>query len=572
MAKFESLKVVSYPEGWGPTPGLDLAEVGLNLNVPLQDFEFPAMETFMAGRVGKVCDFSLAGQKWQEQRAAKGKGKHKGQVLAPAKKDEDGFALVDNRVSKVVGGRGRGFGGKGKGRSKGKFQANYQEGILGQKSKPFYGTNLQKNKKGKGKGKSQINQSYKEWSFSLKNEHNWNLMREIQLPALSKLQINAKEVKCEDLFWCGRLHAYNKEYDRITVKGEKHVKRFEDVTFFNVSAQHDPVLLEIMQEDEGITVVATHHVLSVLMAAARSVYSWDVVVTKIGGNKLFFDKRDDTIIDFLTVNETAREPPSAESPDSMNSPNNLSREATCINQNFSQMMLDYGQKPQPMDRENPFEEEGLNFAASGAFRYRKITLPGNPKDGNEFNAAPVSVAVQTAVNCANPDKRGSYISLKALNEFDPKANYSWRNSLETQRGAVLATELKNNAFKLGRWTAEAVLAGCDIMKIGYASRIRTNDPWSHSVLGVQTYNTDSFAEQIGMSRNNAFGILRNLIDIMMTYEDGKYLIMKDPTKPVLQIYSVAWDTFDEPEDDEEEEEEELHELDEDGNVVPDVAR
>merc|ERR1719235_946970 len=135
------------------------------------------------------------------------------------------------------------------------------------------------------------------------------------------------------------------------------------------------------------------------------------------------------------------------------------------------------------------------------------------------------------------------VSVKALNEFDPKLNYSWRNALETQRGAVLATELKNNAFKLGRWTAQAILAGCHVMKIGYASRVRPNDPWSHSILGVQTYQTDGFGEQIGMTRNNAYGILRSIIDTIMSYEDGKYLVMKDPTKPVMRIYGVPWEAF-----------------------------
>lgn len=162
---------------------------------------------------------------------------------------------------------------------------------------------------------------------------------------------------------------------------------------------------------------------------------------------------------------------------------------------------------------------------------------------------------------------GGLVSVKALNEFDPKPNYAWRTHLESQRGACLATELKNNAFKLGRWTAQAILAGCDTMKIGYVSRQVPSDPWSHSVLGVQTYHTDGFAEQIGLTRNNMFGILRNIIDLVMSWEDGKYLILKDPTKSVMRMYEVPWDTF--GEEDEavgDEEEEEDPELDEDGNV------
>merc|ERR1719263_1871263 len=134
---------------------------------------------------------------------------------------------------------------------------------------------------------------------------------------------------------------------------------------------------------------------------------------------------------------------------------------------------------------------------------------------------------------------------------------------------ILATELKNNAFKRGRGTAQAILGGCDVMKIGYASRNEPKNPWSHSVLGVQTHITDKFAEQIGMHRNNVFGILRSIINMVMSWEDGKYLLIKDPIKPVMRIFEVPWETFQEDDGDvEEEEEDEGEDVDENGNVAP----
>lgn len=167
-----------------------------------------------------------------------------------------------------------------------------------------------------------------------------------------------------------------------------------------------------------------------------------------------------------------------------------------------------------------------------------------------------------------PGTDAGYISVKALNEFDAKASNAWRMTLESQRGAILANEVKNNAFKLGRWTAQAMLSGCDTIKIGYVSRQRNNDPWNHTVLGVQTHVTDNFAEQIGLTRNNLFGILRCIIDTVMEWPDGKYLMLKDPTKAILRIYDVPWDTFNDAEEAETEEEEDDQELDEDGNAVP----
>jgi Eukaryotic translation initiation factor 3 subunit 7 (eIF-3) len=62
-------------------------------------------------------------------------------------------------------------------------------------------------------------------------------------------------------------------------------------------------------------------------------------------------------------------------------------------------------------------------------------------------------------------KRGEkqYMTAYALNEWDSKlagAN-EWRQKIDSQRGAVLATELKNNSAKLAKWTAQSIIAGAD---------------------------------------------------------------------------------------------------------------
>lgn len=61
----------------------------------------------------------------------------------------------------------------------------------------------------------------------------------------------------------------------------------------------------------------------------------------------------------------------------------------------------------------------------------------------------------------------------------------WRQKLENQRGAVLATELKNNANKLAKWTAAALISGADMIKLGYVSRSNLRDNHNHTVLGTQ---------------------------------------------------------------------------------------
>ena len=67
---------------------------------------------------------------------------------------------------------------------------------------------------------------------------------------------------------------------------------------------------------------------------------------------------------------------------------------------------------------------------------------------------------------------------KILNEFDHKAQGSggaldWRTKLAGQRGAVVATEMKNNSCKLARWTMQSIMAKADVMKLGYALFIQS---------------------------------------------------------------------------------------------------
>merc|ERR1719174_3188918 len=122
---------------------------------------------------------------------------------------------------------------------------------------------------------------------------------EVALGELAKCQIDHRNVSLEDLKWCGTLHSYNRDMDRIMVRTETRLRRFEDVNFFNVSTMEDPHLQELIKE-EDVTVIATDHILAALSAASRSQYSWDLIVTKAEG-KIIIDKRDGAPLDFVTV-------------------------------------------------------------------------------------------------------------------------------------------------------------------------------------------------------------------------------------------------------------------------------
>lgn len=139
-----------------------------------------------------------------------------------------------------------------------------------------------------------------------------------------------------------------------------------------------------------------------------------------------------------------------------------------------------------------------------------------------------------------------------MDEIDAKLvnGVDWRQKLDSQRGAVLATELKNNSNKLAKWTLQAMLAGADLIKLGYVSRKHAKDSFNHVILGTQQYKPKEFATHINLNVSNSWGILKAVIDLTLGLDEGRYLLMKDPNKQVVRLYSIPVDAFDpaEPDD------------------------
>ena len=65
-------------------------------------------------------------------------------------------------------------------------------------------------------------------------------------------------------------------------------------------------------------------------------------------------------------------------------------------------------------------------------------------------------------------EKDEFITVRAINEWDSKSSggMDWRQRLDTQRGAVFATELKNNNCKLAKWTTSALLSGSTSLRLG----------------------------------------------------------------------------------------------------------
>eukprot|EP00096_Caligus_rogercresseyi_P010582 TRINITY_DN390_c0_g1_i1.p1 TRINITY_DN390_c0_g1~~TRINITY_DN390_c0_g1_i1.p1 ORF type:complete len:573 (-),score=218.77 TRINITY_DN390_c0_g1_i1:166-1884(-) len=555
--RFDISKVQYNPMGWGPS------------SIPPQFKDMPYQPFSKSDRLGKISDWT--GNTYSDRRHVM---KYNSQFGAGGttyayyhEEDENSFQLVDtSRMTRPLYGRGRYFRGRGGGGGMNNFRsgggnmrwANNKNNMGGGGS----GGGLQVLSKAQMNKERERIRQVRKWQRGRQNYNkpvqikqressvtvkgDWTVIEEIEKVQLGKLSLPTVE-EPEDLLRCGTLEFYNKVYDRVNVKNEKPLKRINRV-FHTVTTTDDPVIRKLSKSHPEANVFATDIILATLMCANRSVYSWDIVVQKIG-DKIFLDKRDNTEFGLLTVSETAAEPPQDET-GSLNSPQNLALEATFINHNFSQQVLkpESESKVHKFEEENPFwspDEEGE--VASVGYRYRMWTL------GNNIRL--IARCEHDAV-IQGPNNEIQYMNIKALNEWDSKhsGNVDWRQKLDTQRGAVLANELKHNACKLAKWTVQALLVGSDLLKFGYISRYNVKDTSRHVILGTQHFKPSEFANQINLSMDNAWGIVRCIVDLVMAQKDGKYLIVKDPNKPVLRLYDIPDNTFESEEDTDESDE------------------
>ncbi|RMD44151.1 hypothetical protein DV735_g958, partial [Chaetothyriales sp. CBS 134920] len=459
-----------------------------------------------------------------------------------------------------------------------------QQGGRGQQQNQFYDNRGGRGGRGRRFGWRDYDKPQRHRDASVNIRPDWVMREEIDFNRLTKL--NLETDSGEDVDSYGFLYYYDRSYDKPPVKNTERKLGSLDRAAYNVTTSADPIIQELAEKDEA-TIFATSDILSMLMCATRSVYSWDLVIVK-QGSKIFLDKRPDSSIDLVTVNENAADAPlEADSantpnqqqtgvkPDSINTPHNLAMEATIINHNFALQTVIESSKVE-FAHPNPFynASEETDPLASKAYKYRRFDL------SLERDEEPLHLIVRTELDAVvknNISGEDQFLLIKALNEFDHKAQgaggaLDWRTKLVSQRGAVVATEMKNNSCKLARWTTQAILAKADQIKLGFVSRQNPKSAANHIILGVMGYKPREFANQMNLGLSNGWGIVRTIVDLVRGIdakqqqqggeEDGasntagaassstdkKFVLVKDPNKPVIRLYEVPMSTFDEDDD------------------------
>ncbi|KAK5150388.1 eukaryotic translation initiation factor 3 subunit D [Cryomyces antarcticus] len=471
--------------------------------------------------------------------------------------EENTFSLVDNTRTTKTRGFGRGGGTVFRGR--GQRGAQTQRGGRGtfQRVGGQGGQQGYDSRGGRGGGRGGRRFGWKDYDKPQRNRDasvvakpDWKLLEEIDFARLMKLNLETSEG--EDIDNYGFLYYYDRTFDKQpgAPTSQRKLNIIERAAY-NVTTSDDPVIQELAEKDEA-TIFATDNILSMLMCAPRSVYSWDLVINR-QGNKIYIDKRDGSNLDMVTVNENAAEAPmetTESTKDAINSPQALMMEATRINYMFpNQTVIESETSKREMQNPHPFYNpaEESDPPASKSYKYRRFDLSLEKDD------EPLHLIVRTELDAVvknNINGDDQYLTIKALNEFDNKAQGSggaldWRTKLASQRGAVVATEMKNNSCKLARWTVQSILANADLMKLGFVSRTNPKSPDSHVILGVLGYKPREFATQMNLNLANGWGIVRTIADICLQKPEGKYVLVKDPNKPVLRLYEVPQSTFEE---------------------------
>ncbi|KAI8060779.1 eukaryotic translation initiation factor 3 subunit D [Gongronella butleri] len=558
--------------GWGPS----------NQSTPVKFKDIPYAPYSKGDKLGRVADWTNPDGQKQDNREHQGGRQRQGfnrmnreqQTYGAAfasafaythNEDESSFSVVDNRsatVKKMAVKNASGNvrqrpqnkqGQQQQGQQQGQQQQGQQQQGQQQQQQQHRGGRHQQQQHGRKRYGYDKPQRVRNASVTIGAD--WTLLDEIEFNRLSKLQFAAP--KAEEIASYGSLHYYNKAYDRVNTRNEKALAHLDQIKY-DVTASADPVMQQLISEEKA-EVFATDAVLALLMCSTRTVYPWDIVVIKQGG-KIVLDKRPGGICDVLTVNENTADPPAENEKDTMNSWSALSNEATYINRNFARQVLEAKEAPsdaQPNPFINDTDRASGKKIASGMFRYRRFNLADRPvshnpyaftqarKDDEEENPnEPVYLIVRTEIDAAiKVGKEDNLVVVRALNEFDPNAqgsggSMSWKKSLDSQRGAVVATEMRNNAAKLARWAVQALLAGANQLKLGYVARANPKDNSRHVILGTHAYKPQDFAAQMNLSIANGWGIVKAVVDMCRQLPDGRFVLMKDPNRPILRVYNV----------------------------------
>ncbi|CAG9324733.1 unnamed protein product [Blepharisma stoltei] len=439
------------------------------------------------------------------------------QKVSKYEEEDSDFALVENKLqskSKVLSRRGI-----------------FQNKAVAQKARQ---PTAPQQKSAQPQQRVPVKRIFREFSVPIKGE--WPVVAELGKQNVDKLSYDPPAPI--DISQYSSVFQYNKNLDNSYRKNPIKLNTDEDsfivpgseapANFTNVSTTSaDPVMRELIENNAG-QVFITDVILAAIMTMTRSVYPWDVLITKKSDGKVIFDKSNDSALEKITANENAAEnmPDEDEPEDSPKHPKKLMDEALRVNRAF--FLASVRPPPSSLGSDHPTDAETPGHAPI-AYKYRKWKL----YDDTE-------VVVRTEIDAyIREESKISYAKVFAVNEYDSKITGGYRSQLESHRGQVLGTEYKNNSCKLSKWAIRGLLSGAEYVKLGFISRENFSRTRNHELFYVHSFRTPELAGHLNLNYQNCWGVFRSIVDTLKQSPEGKYLLIRDPNKLVVRIYSMT---------------------------------
>ncbi len=409
----------------------------------------------------------------------------------------------------------------------------------------------------------------------------WSLVEDIEFGRLAKLQLAPQAARFVSTHPAAppALLAFDRAHDKVSVRNEKRLPSPAEAppapcAAFDLRStpiEKYPGIEEAMQAvlsaggPEDTLCVAPDYVAALLMAAPRTIVPWDVVV-KRRANVIYLDKRPAAHLHLRLVNESSINAPfddatAPSSGDRINTQFALAAELDTISRTLPALLATARQGPLPAsptvrytaldmcaaddDDEEEADEATDDYYEAARAAEREGASLGAAQRGSQKRLLVASTAVKMERGIIGSS--GAVIGMEAaivapLLEYDSKVSGSmdWRSKLDTNRGAVLAHEIKNNGPMLARTVFQALLTGVHTIKVPFVSRATPRDATKHVLLGMQEMEPLELASQMNLGIANGFGVLRAIIDLCAGLsEAAEYVLMRDPNKAVLRLYCTT---------------------------------
>lgn len=305
----------------------------------------------------------------------------------------------------------------------------------------------------------------------------WEKIDTISFSQLTKQSISAPR---PELFnSCGKMRDIN------IIKTPAPLPKRLDSAFTSSAFISSTFTSSAIKTCDRANVFAADNIISLLMVADRTVYPWDLKVSKRAG-KIFLSARNNSNFHKIRINENSNNPPTL-------SDNKLS-ESTRVDYIFSQQKKD-------------------------EYIYNIWNLGDDIK---------LLIRSNCGVKCGN-----NIVTLHALTEYNPKSS-KWSKLLNDRKNAVIINEFKNNSALISRWCIEAYMIDAYKIYLGFVSKTAKD----YIINTIEKYKTSNLFTRLNLKLNNLWGAIKFIIKKISLLKDGEYIILRKSNDSNMEIYKI----------------------------------